>query len=148
MLVPALIAGIMSGAVLLFLSHIAPAFGAGNFIRDVDEPRVFGRLISHREGHLLGILLHLALSGVFGGLYAYLVELHIFTSFGLLSLLGWSVIMSLFIGGVVLPLEGHGIFGVKEDAWFPVDLFLTNVIWSMLFWVLIGLWPASIFFSF
>lgn len=124
----------MSGVILLFLSHVAPRFGAGNFIRDLDEPRIFGKILTRREAHLLGALLQLFISMGSGVAFAYLVSRSVFPGFGLFSLLGWSVLMSLFIGGIILPLEGHGVFGVKEDAWFPVDLFLTNVVWSVLFW--------------
>lgn len=141
MIIAALAFGTLAGAILLFLSHIAPSLGAGNFIRDIDEPHAFGRDITHREAHFLGALIHLTLSGIFGGLFAYLVTVGVFADFSILSLLGWALITALFLGGVVLPLEGHGIFGVKEDAWFPVDLVLTSVGWAVLFWVFMHLWP-------
>ncbi len=134
MLLFALAAGAMSGVILLFFSHLAPAFGAGNFIRDLDQPHIFGQPVTRREAHLLGALVHVLVATLFGGIYAYLVMLHIFLGYELLSLLGWSLVLSLFVGGIVMPLEGHGLFGVKEDTWFPVDLVLTNAVWSLLFW--------------
>lgn len=140
MVLTGLAAGAISGAILLFLSHVAPAVGAGNFIRDTDRPHLFGKALSRREAHLLGILFHASLSTVFGGAYAYLVGLGLFADFGILSIMGWGLILSVFMGGVVLPLEGHGVFGVKEDAWFPVDLFLTNLGWAVLFWFIIRIW--------
>ncbi len=126
---------------MLFLSHLAPYFGAGNFVFDLDEPRVFGRKVSRREAHLLGVLVHLVLTGVFGGLYAYLVQNGVFADFSLLPLLGWSLFVTVFMGGIVMPLGGHGVFGVKEDAWFPVDLLLTNAGWAIVFWWILRLWP-------
>lgn len=140
-------AGVSSGAMVLFLSHIAPRFGAGNFIRDLDRPHVFGKAITRREAHLLGIFVHLLLSGIFGGIYAALVAIDVFSGFFLLPLLGWGLLLTLVLGGVVLPLEGHGLFGVREDAWFPVDLLLTNVLWSLLFWWLMRVWLGFIFIS-
>ena len=128
---------------MLFLSHIAPYIGAGDFILDLDEPRVFGREISRREAHLLGVLVHLLMCAVFGALYAYLVESGVFAGFGFMSLLGWGLVVTLFMGGVVLPIEGHGVFGVKEDPWFPVDLLLTNAGWAVLFWWIVRLWPNA-----
>lgn len=136
--------GAIAGAILLFFSHIAPVFGAGNFIRDIDKPHVFGRSVTRREAHAVGALVHIVFASTFGGLFAYLVDIGIFLEFDLLSLLGWSLLMTLFVGGIVLPLEGHGVFGVKEDAWFPVDLLMTNVLWAVLFWWFIGLWPVLI----
>lgn len=132
--------GVTSGAIMLFLSHLAPLFGAGNFVRDIDKPRIFGKEVLPREAHFLGILMHLLVSGWFGAMFAALVGWGIFSGYDLLSILGWGVVLSVFVGGVVLPLEGHGLFGVKEDAWFPVDLFLTHVGWSVIFWWMLNLW--------
>jgi hypothetical protein len=136
-----LAAGAIAGAITLFLAHLAPMFGAGNFVRDLDEPHVFKRAISRREAHLLGVLLHLLMTAAFGGLYAYLVAAGVFLDFSLLPILGWGLVFTLFMGGVVMPIEGHGIFGVREDAWFPVDLLLTHVGWAVVFWWIIRLWP-------
>ncbi len=143
MLIAALAAGTISGAILFFLSHVAPLFRAANFIRDVDEPRLLGRSVTRREAHIVGALTHLIVSGLFGAAYGALVNANVFTDFHFLPILGWSVVLSLFMGGVILPLEGHGIFGVKEDAWFPVDLFVTNVLWAALFWGLMSVWPIA-----
>lgn len=138
------VAGILSGVILLFFSHVAPLIGARNFIVDLDEPRIFGKAISRREAHLIGALTHLLLSGAFGGVYAILVTRGLFENFHLLPLLGWSLIVSLFVGGVVMPLEGHGLFGVKEDAWFPVDLFVSNALWAVLFWGMMRIWSGGV----
>ncbi|MEK7116133.1 MAG: hypothetical protein AAB879_01930 [Patescibacteria group bacterium] len=129
--------GTFAGVVLFVFSHVAPMFGAGNFIRDLDKPRIFGAAVSRREAHVVGALTHILVSGASGAMFGFLVSLNIFQGFDLISLLGWSVVMTLAIGGVILPLEGHGVFGVKEDAWFPVDLFITNILWSVLFWWMI-----------
>jgi len=141
MIPTALAFGALAGAILLFLSHLAPKIGARNFIRDLDDPHFFGQDVTHREAHLLGALTHLVMSGVFGGVYAYLVSLGIFSDYGFLSVVIWGFITSVFIGGVVLPIEGHGIFGIKEDHWFPIDLVLTSLVWSVVFWGLMHLWP-------
>jgi hypothetical protein len=137
-------AGTLAGIVMLLLSHLAPIVGAGNFVKDIDTPRVFGKEISRREATIIGALVHVLISAVFGGMYAHLVQQGFIAGFHLWNMLGWSVIMTIFVGGVVMPLEGHGIFGTKEDAWFPVDLILTNTIWAILFWWLIRLWSTLI----
>ena len=142
MILQATAAGTMAGGILLFFSHIAPSFSAKNFIRDVDEPRIFGRKKSRREAHLIGAILHLLVSTVAGAGYAYLVSQSVISDFSLLSSLGWAMIVGIFLGGVIMPLEGHGIFGVKEDAWFPVDLFVTQFLWGVLFWWMMHLLPV------
>lgn len=139
-ILPAIGAGASAGGVLLFLSHIAPRFGAGNFIRDIDRPLLFGKTITRREAHFVGMLTHLVLSAVFAGAYALLVNMGVVRGFDVVPLLGWSAVLTLLVGGVLMPLEGHGLFGLKEDPWFPVDLIVTNVLWSMLFWWLMHLW--------
>ncbi len=144
MIFTATVAGVLAGAIVLFLSHVAPLFGAGNFVKDLDNPHIFGRKVTHREMHLLGILTHLLVSAWFGGIYGWLVVVGIFSGYGLFLILGWSVILTLFVGGVILPLDGHGLFGVREDAWFPVDLFLANIGWAILFWWILNLWRIVI----
>ncbi len=133
-------AGLASGAILLFLSHVAPRLGAGNFIRDLDEPRIFGHEVTRREAHLIGVLMHLVLSLVSGFLFALAVDRGWVSGFHLLPILGWSVMLLLFTGVVVMPLEGHGFFGVKHDAWFPVDAMLTNIFWALIYLGLVHLW--------
>lgn len=135
-------AGTLSGAVLLFFSHVAPMWGGGEFVRDTDVPRVFGRSITRREAQLIGAFIHIIVSGLFGGAYAVLVSFGIFSGYDIVSLLSWSFVVSIFMGGVVLPLEGHGVFGIKEDSWFPIDLVITSALWSVLFWWIIRLWVA------
>jgi hypothetical protein len=140
MVLPALAAGALAGSAMLLLAHLAPFFGAGNFIKELEDPHIFQKPISHREGQLIGVLIHLVLSMLFAGVYALLVEHAWVKGFELVPLILWSVVMTIFVGGVILPLEGHGIFGLKEDAWFPVDLLLANALWAVLFWWFLRLW--------
>jgi hypothetical protein len=139
----ATLAGMAAGAIMAFLSHIAPRFGAGNFIQDTDKPHAFGRGISRREAHLIGVFIHLLLSGVFGFGFGFLVEYGQFTGYEYIPMLIWCVAISLFLGLVVMPIEGHGVFGRKHDAWFMVDALLTNFLWGHLFLVLMRLWLVA-----
>lgn len=142
MILQATATGAFSGAILLFFSHVAPMFGAGNFIKDTDEPRILGKEISRREAHVVGAFVHLLVSAFAGTGFGYLVANGIAPGYHLLPILGWGIVVWLFFGGVVLPLEGHGVFGVKEDAWFPVDMLITQALWGILFWWIMGLWPS------
>lgn len=139
-----LAAGAIAGTIMLFLSHIAPYFGAGNFVRDLDVPYVFGKEITRREAHVLGVLVHVLLTAAFGGIFVYLLGMGIFPDSGIISVLEWGLIVTIFMGGVVMPIEGHGLFGTKEDVWFPLDLLMTNVAWAVLFWWIIRLWPGAV----
>lgn len=137
------VAGMSAGAIMIFLSHVAPRFGAGNFIRDIDQPQVFGREISRREAHLLGVLVHLCLTLVFGIVYALLVDQGLIKDFRILPILSYSIAIAFFIGLIVMPIEGHGLFGRKHDNWFMVDVILTNIFWGFLYFALVGLWMVA-----
>jgi hypothetical protein len=139
MILWAAISGLGAGAILAFFSHLAPWVGAGSFVREPDRIRLAGKAVTRREAHVAGVFAHLVLSGIFGAGYAMLMQYGIVDgrpfSLGL-----YAVVLTIFVGGVVLPLEGHGLFGVKEDAWFPLDLLLTNIVWVALFAFTMHLW--------
>jgi hypothetical protein len=137
------VAGMSAGAIMTFLSHIAPRLGAGNFIRDIDQPQLFGREISRREAHLLGILVHLCLSLVFGLIFAHLVDRQIVSGFGFIPILFYSLALAIFTGLVIMPIEGHGLFGRKHDNWFMIDVILTNIFWGFIYFGLVGLWMVA-----
>lgn len=134
------VAGASAGASLLLLTHVAPWFALQRVVRDIDEPRVFGKRVTRREAHLIGATVHIVISTLFGALYGHFVDQSIAPGFDVLPLLGWGGVMALVFGGIVMPLEGHGIFGVREDAWFPVDLSLTCMFWAVLYWVFTNVW--------
>lgn len=134
------LSGIGAGGILLFLSHIAPRFGAGNYVRDTDALRLFGRNYSRREAHLFGVVFHLALSFLFGACFAYGVQQGVASGYDFIPLGLYALLITVFVGGVVMPLEGHGLFGWKEDAWFTLDLFLTNVGWAVLYGLVMAMW--------
>lgn len=133
-------AGGIAGALLTLIAHVAPRFGAGNFIRDLDNPHIVGRRISQREAHFLGIFLHLCTSIVSGIIFAYGVERGWISGFHILPMVGFATIMLLGSALVLMPLEGHGFFGIKHDAWFVVDALITNLFWGGLYLLLIPLW--------
>lgn len=134
------LAGIGAGSIVLFLSHIAPRWNAGRFVRDLDQLRLFGRAYSRREAHVIGVLLHLGLTFFFGALYAFGVLQGLAGGYGAFPLAVYAVLLTLFWGGIVMPLEGHGLFGVREDEWFPVDLLLSNLGWAFLYAIIVRVW--------
>jgi hypothetical protein len=135
------LAGGCAGAIMSFLSYIAPRFGAGNFIQDSgEETHAFGHPISRREAHYIGMLLHLLLSIFFGFGFALAVGLSWIPGYFYLYMIAWCVILSVFLGLVVMPLEGYGLFGRKHDSWFFVDSLFTNFLWGHLFLLLMRLW--------
>jgi hypothetical protein len=51
----------------------------------------------------------------------------------LIPLSFYLVLITVILGGIFMPLEGHGLFGVREDKWFIIDLFLANLGWVLLY---------------
>lgn len=133
-------AGGGAGVLMILASHMTPRFAAGNFIRDNQEIHVFGFDITRREAHFLGVLLHLLFCLAAGLGFAYGVEHGWIGGFNLLPMLAWSICLLLFSACVIMPLEGHGFFGLKHDPWFPLDALLTNLLWGVLYLLLIRLW--------
>jgi hypothetical protein len=126
------IAGAAAGGIVILVSHLAQRVNAGGVVRDLDDLRLFGRAYSRRESHLIGLVINAFLYAAAGVGFGALVQ------FGILAhdaagLAVYILILTLVFGGVILPLEGHGLFGSREDAWFAIDLLIANVIWAMLF---------------
>lgn len=136
------VAGGSAGAIITFLAHIAPAFGAGNFIKDLDRPQVFGRDLSRREAHLLGVLVHLCMSIIFGLGFGYAVAQQWFSGFDLIPLFIYSIIITVVTGVAIMPMEGQGFLGRKHDPWFIIDALLTNFGWAILVFFLARLWMS------
>ncbi len=140
MVLAGLIAGIFAGAILLLLAHIAPYIGAGNYVSDIGRVSVLGQQITEREGQIMGILVHLMTSAGFGAIYAELVQHQYSPDFTFLGIMSWCLFITIVVAVIILPISGKGFFGVKEDPWFSIDLFITNVGWGVLYWFLVPLW--------
>ncbi|MCR4256622.1 MAG: hypothetical protein NUW08_02860 [Candidatus Uhrbacteria bacterium] len=134
------LAGMAAGTILAFLSHLAPRFGAGNFIQSKDIPKLFGKPISRREAYLVGLFAHLSLSAFFGLAFAVFVELGWLPGYQYVPMLLFVIGLTLVVGFIIMPLEGDGIFGRKRDSWFMIDALVTNMILGHLFLLLMRLW--------
>lgn len=128
------------GALLLFLAHIAPLLGAGNYIPDADATPIFATQLTTRERHLIGIALHMFVSVGFGAFFGLAVTRGWFNGFTVTSIATWSLAQWMFTCLVLMPLEGHGIFGRRHDSWFFFDSLVMSVLWGVLFWVVSRLW--------
>jgi len=131
-------AGFAAGAVMILLSHLVLRTG-GDDVRDLDQLRLFGKRYSRRESHIIGIIIHALLYGAAGIVFGALAHFGIFSADEPASYAAYTLILALVFGGVFLPLEGHGLFGAREDAWFAIDLIIANVIWVLLFGAIFSL---------
>jgi hypothetical protein len=127
-------AGIVASGLIIFLSHFASWFGV-EMSFDPDRARFLGRYVSKRESHTVGIVVHALLYAAFGMMFGALV-MNAVATFEPFPLAIYALGVTCFLGGVIAPLEGHGIFGWKEDHWFGADLLLMNVVWAALFGII------------
>ncbi len=128
------------GALLLFLAHIAPFLGAGNYIVDADATPMLGAQLTARERHLIGIALHMLVSVAFGALFGAAVLQGWLRGFTAASIATWALAQWVFTCCVLMPLEGHGIFGRRHDSWFFFDALVMALVWGLLFWIVSRLW--------
>jgi hypothetical protein len=137
-----LLAGGIGGMVMAVLIHLAPLVTVHKkHLPDIDSHYFFGRRFSERETHLLGILVQLVLSALFGGIYVLLVDYKIiFTDFHYLSILFFGVLIWFLKGLIILPLLGIGLFGAKEGKWVWLEMFLLHQIYAFVFWLAIKLY--------
>jgi len=136
------LAGGIGGMVMAMLIHLAPLVAVHKkHLPDIDSHYLLGRRFSARETHLLGILLQLAFSSLFGGVYVMLVDHHIiFNNFHYLSILLFGVLVWLLKGVILSPLLGIGFFGAKEGKYVWFEMFLIHQIYAIIFWLAIHLY--------
>jgi hypothetical protein len=128
--------GVTASCVLILFSFLLPRWFVSTAVHQIDAFRFGDRIFSKKESQTLGVFIHLIFSMFFGALFGVGMNMGIF-DVGLLSMTIYLVIISLILGGIVLPVEGHGLFGWREDHWIPVDLIAMNTVWIFIFWGLL-----------
>lgn len=129
--------GIVTSGVLILFSILMPRWFVSGAVHQLDVIRISGRALSKKESNIVGILIHLIFSLFFGVLFGAGVNVGI-VDVTAISMGIFFIVLSLIFGGIVLPLEGHGLFGWKEDHWIPVDLLAMNGVWVLIFWALLA----------
>lgn len=128
--------GIVASGVLVLLSAIVPRWFVSEAVHELEVFRFGSKALSKKSSRLVGVLVHFIFSMFFGILFGAGMTVGIF-QLNLASMGIFSIIMTLILGGIILPLEGHGLFGWREDHWIPVDLFAMNVLWIFIFWIVL-----------
>jgi len=136
-----IVAGGMAGIVMAILIHLATLVSVrGKHLPDIDAHYLLGRKYSAREAHLLGILIQLALSALFGGIYVMLVDYGIvFKNFDYIDIALFGVLVWFLKGLILTPLLGIGFFGVKEGKYVWFEMFVVHQIYALAFYVSVHL---------
>lgn len=128
-------AGTAGGAVLIFLSFLLPHLNLIRHPRLEADPGHIHHL-PRREANIVSVGVHLVLFGILGMLFGLCIRSGLATaSFGSIVTAGF--IVTIIFGGIILPIEGSGFFGWKEDHWLGIDLFVMNSVWVVLFFLFI-----------
>lgn len=129
--------GIATSVVLMLLSILIPQSFVSKAEHELDEVRFGSKAFSKRESTVVGMLLHAMLSFFFGVVYGACLNAGVL-SVDAVSLGIYFLVTAAILGGIILPLEGHGFFGWKEDHWISVDLLAMNALWILIFWALLA----------
>jgi hypothetical protein len=107
----------------------------------VDVKTFWGKRLTRGEVFWFGLFIHLLIAALFGALYEYLVLNDIVRPFHLGNLLVYAFCFYLFIGGVVFPIVGLGLFGRKEGKTVWYELLITHHLLGFFVWLGILLFP-------
>lgn len=100
----------------------------------------FGRRLTRREAHYIGVLVHLLVSVVGGAVFALAVAEGMMPGFDARSLALFGFVVWFFVGIVVMPLQGDGFFGRTHDHWFPLDAGITIALWTTCYGIFLHAW--------
>jgi len=136
-----LVAGVIT-AVPGFLSELEKR-APKNIPLLIDIKTFWGKKLTPGEIFILGLSIHLLIAALFGALYEYLA-LSGFVAFPyqILSLLGYAFCFYLFIGGIILPVVGLGLFGRKEGKTVWYELLITHHLLGFFVWLAVAIFPS------
>lgn len=135
------LAGVVSGIVMAFFSHVAYRLGLFRSSMIVVDGSYARRMMGRPGGeqptaslYALGILVHLVTSGVFGAVYALLTGLFQVSprSGALLA----AYVFLLWFGMLLsaLPIAGLGILGRKAGKFTWFEQLLLHIVFGIVFW--------------
>lgn len=113
----------------------------------VDVKTILGVKLKGMEVFWMGLLIHLVIGFLFGALYSWLmqtIDVRPWTqAYSALSLLIYTGLLWLVIGGGVFPLLKMGLFGRREGKWVWLELLIGMLLMALGFWLIIQwFWPA------
>jgi hypothetical protein len=107
----------------------------------IDVKTFWGKRLTRGEIFWFGLFIHLLIAALFGVLYEYLVLTSMVSPYTLGGLLAYAFCFYLFIGGVIFPIVGLGLFGRKEGKTVWYELLITHHLLGFFVWLAILLFP-------
>jgi hypothetical protein len=141
-IIDGLVAGLIAGIFMIVVSEIGYRLGLirGNLV--IIDGSFAWRMIAAKNNtvgtYILGILIHLITSLVFGLVYALLTRIVEFESRSVMLIALYIFLLWLAMLFVALPIAGQGLFGKKvgNSVWLE-QLFL-HAVFGVAFWWALG----------
>lgn len=108
----------------------------------VDIKTFWGHTLTRGEVFWLGMAVHLLMAALFGALYELIAVKALVKPYGLEGLMVYASFFYLFVGGVIFPLVGAGIFGRKEGKTVWYELLIVHHLFGFFMWLAVFLFPS------
>jgi hypothetical protein len=102
---------------------------------------IFGKQLKQMEVFWVGLLLHIVVGFLFGFFYIVFIKSKIGNivglSYGIASLLAYSLFSWFAVNLILYPLIGMGVFAKKEGSHVWMDTLVTHLLLGVALWLLI-----------
>jgi hypothetical protein len=114
----------------------------GNIPLLVDVKTFWGHRLTRGEVFWFGLFVHLLMAALFGALYELIAVKSLVEPYALGGLMAYSTLYYVFVGGVIFPLVGAGLFGRKEGKTVWYELLAVHHLFGFFVWLQVVLFPA------
>jgi hypothetical protein len=108
----------------------------------IDVRTFWGHKLTRGEVFWFGLFIHLLMAALFGALYELIVVKSFVHPYELDNLAVYASFFWLFVGGVIFPIVGLGLFGKKEGKWVWFELLVVHHLFALFVWLQVALFPA------
>lgn len=108
----------------------------------IDVKTFWGHPLTRGEVFWFGFMIHLLMAALFGALYELIVVKSLVQPYQLGNLMIYASFFWLFVGGVIFPLVGLGLFGKNEGRWVWFELLVVHHLFALFVWLLVFLFPS------
>ena len=135
-----LAAGLIT-AVPAFLSELGKK-APRNIPLLIDVKTFWGHKLTRGEVFWFGLSIHLLMAALFGALYELIAVKSFVHPYELDNLAVYASLFWVFVGGVIFPVVGLGLFGKKEGKWVWFELLVVHHLFALFVWLQVFLFPA------
>jgi hypothetical protein len=141
-IIDGLVAGLIAGIIMIVVSEIGYHLNLikGNLVI-IDGSFAWRMIVRNNNTvgiYILGILIHLVTSLVFGLVYALLTRIVEFDSRSVMPIAIYIFLLWLTMLFVALPIAGQGLFGKKVGNSIWLEQLFLHAVFGVAFWWVLG----------